>query len=132
MNRFVRAICYFKHFLPPDTTIEPRSKCTSAAELAVWINNITKLANTVEENVLRFVKARKEAGIVAVVVGPVKKKRKMIVYAHFESMYKFLNTVENVTNDELDELMPLNVLDNATQAAGCPAVRFDRVSQFRK
>lgn len=61
MNRFVRAICYFKYFLPPNTTIHPQSTCTTADELAAWMSNITRLANTVEANALKFVRDRKNA-----------------------------------------------------------------------
>lgn len=132
MNRFARAICYFKYFLPPETVIEPRTICTNADELQGWITYMTKLSNTVETNVLNFVVAKKAAKerSASEVDGPVKKKRNIKTYPLFESMYKFLNTETCV--DEYDLLMPANVHDKATKPAGFPAMRYDRVRQFRK
>lgn len=142
MNRFVRAICIFKYFLPDDTTIHPQSECTTSQELEAWISNITRLSNTVEANALKFVRDKKAAVAVAdaVVVNvgtsavsePAKKKRKMETYPTYESMFKYLNNVNNVSNAEYAAMKPVNVQDLATKSAGLPAVRFDCVTQFRK
>jgi len=149
MNKFVRAICYFKYFLPPGTTIQPQSTCKTAEELAAWITHVTRLSHHVETNVLTFVRNRKSAKEAARVASiaqadaaegaavvldegpPAKKQRKVEVYATFECIYKYLNTTSFIATAEFAALKPLNVLDLATKAAGIPAVRFDSVTQFR-
>jgi len=131
MNRFVKAICYFKYFVPPGTIIEPRSTCTTKDELELWMTQITKLSNIVQANVLQFVKHKKALAeqSAAPVMGPVKKKRNIEVYPCFESMYKYLNTKVPVC--EYDALLPTGVHDRATTAAGHPVIRYDRVRAFR-
>ncbi len=133
MNRFVRAICYFKYFLPADTTIESQDTCETAADLKEWMSNITRLSNTVESNIAKYIQ-QKRAAVLSTAEnegGPPMKKRKIPVCLNFESAYKFLNGKECSLSDFV-AMMPNNVIDNATKPAGSPPVVYRSVSQFRK
>lgn len=128
LNRFARAICLLKYFVPPNTTIAAKP-AGSAVELTAWIDNITKIAHATETNIVSFLQKRK---VELAADSPIK-KRVVKQCTTIESVYKDLNGNHySITNAEYATMRPVNVIDDATTATGCPAYVYSSVNQFRK